>query len=81
MEVQIENTPIQESTSINQYKTPSYTRRASAKYYEKNKEKLNQNAKSRWREKYENDPEFREKHRQRSLEYHRKKKEKQPKDK
>ena len=37
MEVQIENTPINES--ISNYKTPSYTRKAVAKYQEKNKEK------------------------------------------
>jgi hypothetical protein len=60
------------------YKTPVYTRRAVSRYQEKNKEKLNEYAKNRWREKYENDPEFREKHKQRSLErYHRKKQEKE----
>lgn len=56
------------------YKTPSYTRRAVAKYQEKNKEKLNEYAKNRWREKYENDPEFREKQKKRLMErYYRKK--------
>ena len=74
MEVQVEDTSIQESNSNTKYKTPSYMRRAVDKYHEKNKERLNEYAKNRWREKYENDPEFREKHKQRSLErYHRKK--------
>jgi hypothetical protein len=58
---------IQEQTSSSSYKTPSYTLNAIKRYQEKNKEKLNQYAKNRWREKYDNDPEFREKHKQRSL--------------
>ena len=80
MEVQIENTPINES--ISNYKTPSYTRKAVAKYQEKNKEKLNEYARNRWREKYENDPEFREKQKKRLMErYHKKKQEKDSKEK
>jgi hypothetical protein len=55
------------------YKTPVYTRRAVSRYQEKNKEKLNEYAKNRWREKYENDPEFREK--QKKKRYYKKKQE------
>lgn len=46
-----------EITSESTHKTPSYTLRAVRKYQEKNKDKIN----SKWRERYENDPEFREK--------------------
>lgn len=55
------------------YKTPSYTLRAVRKYQEKNKDKIN----SKWRERYENDPEFREKQKQLSREKYQKKKEKE----
>jgi hypothetical protein len=64
------------------YKTPVYTRRAVSRYQEKNKEKLNEYAKNRWREKYENDPEFREKQKKRLMErYYKKKQEKELKEK
>jgi hypothetical protein len=56
----------------NVYKTPSYTLRAVKKYQEKNKDKIN----SKWRERYENDPEFREKQKQKSREKYQRKKEK-----
>jgi hypothetical protein len=52
------------------YKTPSYTLRAIRKYHEKNREKINEKKK----EKYKNDPEFRERERQKAKErYYRKK--------
>jgi hypothetical protein len=60
----------QRTESQNNYKTPSYTLRAVRKYQEKNKEKIN----SKWRERYENDPEFREKQKQLSREKYQKKK-------
>lgn len=73
MENQIEQINIQDETiPQSQYKTPSYTLRAVRKYQEKNKEKIN----SKWRERYENDPEFREKQKQLSREKYQKKKEK-----
>jgi hypothetical protein len=81
MEIQQEQTNIvdtQNEMMEKNYKTPSYTRRAVAKYQEKNKEKLNEYAKNKWREKYENDPEFREKQKKRLMErYYRKKQEQQ----
>jgi hypothetical protein len=72
MEFQNENMTIEETNPQTQYKTPSYTLRAVRKYQEKNKEKIN----SKWRERYENDPEFREKQKQLSREKYQKKKEK-----
>jgi hypothetical protein len=46
------------------------------KYYEKNKEKIQQWQRENKRQKYNDDPEFREKEKLRTLEHHRKKKEK-----
>jgi hypothetical protein len=43
------------------YKTPSYTLRAVKNYQEKNKEKIREYARDRYREKYLTDPVFREK--------------------
>jgi hypothetical protein len=43
-------------SKVKVYKTPSYTRRAIHNYQEKNRELIN----SKYRERYENDPEFRE---------------------
>jgi hypothetical protein len=63
-------------TPSSRYKTPDYTLRAVRNYQQKNREKLNESARNRWREKY-NDPEFREKERKRLMErYYRKKQEK-----
>jgi hypothetical protein len=75
MEIQKENVDVHSASSNTQdsssnYKTPSYTLRAIRKYQEKNKDKIN----SKWRERYENDPEFREKQKQKSkLKYEKKK--------
>lgn len=65
-----------------QYKTPSYTLRAVRKYQEKNKEKINEYARNRKKERYQNDPEFREKEKKKAMErYYRKKQEKEHKEK
>lgn len=45
------------------------------KYYEKNKEKIQQMQRDSKRTRYTEDPEFREREKARTLEYHRKKKE------
>jgi hypothetical protein len=52
-------------------KVPEYTRRAIQRYQEKNKEKISQNYKN----KYENDEEFRERKKRQALERYYKKKE------
>ena len=53
---------------------PEYTVRAIRKYHEKNKEKINGKNNARNIERYHNDPEFRERKKQKELErYHRKK--------
>jgi nucleosome binding factor SPN SPT16 subunit len=73
MEIIAENN-IQDTSSATQYKTPSYTRRAINKYQEKNKDKLREYARTRRHERYQNDPEFRERERKKALErYHKKK--------
>ena len=46
------------------------------KYYEKNKEKIQQWQRENKKKKYQEDPEFKQKEQKRSLDYHRKKKEK-----
>ena len=46
-------TMTQEPQSSYHYKTPSYTLKAVKAYQEKNREKLNEYAKNRWREKYD----------------------------
>ncbi len=67
-----------EQKSLSEYKTPSYTLRAVRNYTQKNREKIN----SKWREKYDNNPDFREKEKKRLMErYYRKKQEKEMKDK
>jgi hypothetical protein len=77
MEIIAENN-IQDTSSATQYKTPSYTRRAIDKYKEKNREMINQKRKERFKERYANDPEFREKQKQQSiLKYQKKKLEKE----
>jgi|LakMenEpi03Aug12_release.lakeMendotaPanAssembly.Ray.scaffolds.fasta_scaffold6048114_1 hypothetical protein len=56
-----------------QLKTPSYTLKAIKKYQEKNKERLQEYAREKYKEKYA-DPDFREKERIRKKElYHKKK--------
>ncbi len=77
MEIIAENN-IQEASSATQYKTPSYTRRAINKYQEKNREIINRKRNEQYRERYANDPEFREKQKQKSiLKYQMKKMEKE----
>ena len=55
---------IDKNLEIKSYKTPSYTMRAVKKYQEKNREKLNEKKKER----YANDPEFRENEKKKALE-------------
>ena len=65
MEVQSEvivNERTDESTKT--IKTPSYTLKAIRRYQEQNKDKINERRKQRYKERYENDPEFREKQKQ-----------------
>ena len=79
MENQFEQINIQDGS---QYKTPSYTLRAVRKYQEKNKEKINEYARNRKKERYQNDPEFREKEKKKAMErYYKKKQEKEEKEK
>ena len=52
------------------YKTPSYTLRAIKKYQDKNREKINEKKK----EKYTNDPEYREREKKKAMERYYKKK-------
>lgn len=63
------------------YKTPVYTRRAVSRYQEKNKEKINEYARNKKKERYQNDPEFREKEKQKAMERYYRRKEKESKEK
>jgi len=66
-----------EQKSLSEYKTPSYTLRAVRNYQQRNKEKLNEYAKKK-KERYQNDPEFREQEKKKAMErYYRKKQETQ----
>jgi hypothetical protein len=70
MEV-IQTQPIVSDQNI--FKTPSYTLRATRKYREKNREKLNEYARNRIKEKYSNDPVFREEQKKKTKERYYKK--------
>jgi hypothetical protein len=50
------------------YKVPEYTRRAIQRYQEKNKEKILEYAKTHSKNKYQNDPEYREYKKQKTRE-------------
>jgi hypothetical protein len=65
--IQVEELPIKV------LKTPSYNLRAIKNYQDKNREKVNEYSRTRWKDKYDNDPEFKEKERQRIREYRAKK--------
>lgn len=54
--------------------TPEYTLRAIKKYQQKNKEKINEKNRTRNIERYHNDPEYREKEKQKALERYYKRK-------
>ena len=58
------------------YKVPEYTRRAINRYQEKNKEKILEYAKTHSKNKYHNDPEYREYKKQKTRERYQKNKEK-----
>ncbi len=70
------NTNIQERL----YKTPSYTLNAIKRYQERNKDKMEEYANKK-KERYQNDPEFREKEKQKALERYYRRKEKESKEK
>jgi hypothetical protein len=53
---------------VKQYKTPAYLLRGIKAYQDRNREKINEYARNRYKEKFDNDPEFREKERQRHRE-------------
>ncbi len=61
-------------TVKNKYTDKDTLMKAIKKYKDKNKDKINNKAAENMREKYKNDPEFREKHKQRCKEYNLRKK-------
>jgi hypothetical protein len=57
-----------EERTVKTYKVPSYIRNAVKRYQEKNKEKINEYFRSHSKEKYDNDPLYREQKKQKSRE-------------
>ncbi len=60
---------------------PEYIRNAGKRYIERNREKINQKSKERYKEKYHNDPVFREKEIEKAKEKNKKRREKLQKEK
>jgi hypothetical protein len=67
----------EKSETTKTIKTPSYTMNAIRKYQEKNKEKINEYARIKKKERYANDPEFRENEKRKALERYYKRKQRE----